>query len=692
MMQKIIFSIAFNLFAITAIAQDIAGRNHIVTASQGDSAMEIKNWIDEAVSLSKKNKAEAEKYFTLALFAARRNNAWKLEGEAVLKYAAMVFEDENYPRAFGLYFRARTIYNGLVKSDIDLTKALLGLAKTQYHRGGYRKSSDHLLEAFALSQKLGNENMEAEAAEYLGLVYNAFNNFPASIQYFRKSLEIKNKVGDAKGVVSLAGKLADIYYERRRYDSALYFVNLAFDGAEGLNSKTEMYHARFAKAAILIRQKKWAETETELSLLSLTLAKKDFNFLVRYLALKGSYHLGKNEKEKSRFYYDSSLSIAKQRGFPEFYGIVYKNMAESYYEAGDYQAAFEYSRQYQNVLADINSGENIKNLSNLEGVLNADVSKDEIKLLNTENKLKQLELLSEAEKRNTLERENLLMDSIILQEKNLSEALAAANNNKSVQLDNAKKMRAVEATKLKDEKKLRKLLLAGLFAFLVFGSIILYQYKRQRKKNAIIEKQSDELQTLMKEIHHRVKNNLQVVSSLLNLQSHYIKDAEAVEAVKDSRNRVLSMALIHQSLYQEGDLQSVNVPHYIDKLCSSLFASCNIKPDKIRLEKEIQSLTLKLDTLMPVGLILNELITNSLKYAFPGDKTGVVKIMVKEENNILYLKVQDNGIGLPADFNAESKSSFGFKMINSFLQKLKGTIVVYNDGGAVSAVDIKNYK
>jgi two-component system, sensor histidine kinase PdtaS len=692
-MRKTSWLTAFIFLSFTIHAQTTAGKLAIEQISS-DSSLEIRSWIDEAMALSKTDTAAAESYFSKAILAARRNENWHLEGQAILKYAELLFQWQYYNRSFGQFYRGRAIYSELVKSDKDLVKMLMGVAKTQYHRSVYRKAAAHLLEAIELSRKLGDTDIEAEASEYLGLVYNAFHNFSASIGYFRRSLEIKSKKGETRAVANLASKLSDIYYERRRYDSALFFANLAFEGAEDLNLKTELYNARLSRTATFIRLKRFSEAENELSLLPSTVSKRDGNFSVRYQVLKGNYHMARNEKEKSMAYYDSALADNFRRGgFPELYGIIYKNMAESFYEAGDYQQAFDHARQHQLALSNLYAGENLKNLSSMEGILNTEISKDEIRLLNTENRLKQLELLREQEMRDGLERENSLMDSIIRQEKTLSDALSRENAYKTLQLANEKKLRTAETGKLNDEKKMRWSLLTGLVAVLVLGSIIFYQYKKQQKKRAIIEKQSDELQTLMKEIHHRVKNNLQIISSLLDLQSLTIKDSQASEAVKEGKNRVQSMALIHQNLYNEGNIRGISMESYINNLADSLFHSYNIRPEQVKMKTHIEEMNLDVDTVIPIGLILNELISNSLKYAFRGRAGGEISVdLVKQPEGSLLLKVKDNGNGFPPGAGTTSSDSFGMKMINAFAQKLKAKLAIYNDDGAVVEMRIGKYK
>jgi two-component sensor histidine kinase len=189
-----------------------------------------------------------------------------------------------------------------------------------------------------------------------------------------------------------------------------------------------------------------------------------------------------------------------------------------------------------------------------------------------------------------------------------------------------------------------------------------------------------------------------VVSSLLDLQSHTITDSQASAAVKEGKNRVQSMALIHQNLYSEGNIKGIMVKEYISNLVQSLSDSYNISNDKVKVNINIDDLNLDVDTMIPLGLVLNELVSNSFKYAFPQDavhkenRIGILNILLEEKNEKLHLKVSDNGAGFPADMDVKSAKSFGLKMIRAFAQKLKATLDIYNNNGAVVEMQISKFK
>ncbi|MCB0768683.1 MAG: sensor histidine kinase, partial [Flavobacteriales bacterium] len=194
------------------------------------------------------------------------------------------------------------------------------------------------------------------------------------------------------------------------------------------------------------------------------------------------------------------------------------------------------------------------------------------------------------------------------------------------------------------------LLLAGVFAFRAYR-IRKRSSEQLAQKNAVIEQALKEKELLLREIHHRVKNNLQVISSLLSIQSRGITDLKAREAVRDSRDRVKSMALIHQDLYKEDDLTGIDLPTYVNKLARSLVSSHQLAPEQITLSTNVEPLVLDVDTAIPLGLILNELLTNALKYAFPEGRPGRLWITIREANDQLHVEVRDDGVGY--DPNAE---------------------------------------
>jgi len=685
-------------FAYRLCAQNTASKESLLYLFQKDSVAEIENIINTAKQISVTDSSAAFKLLRTAAIKANAQKIFYLEAEAYFEAGTINYTYKNYDRSINAYTRARNVFQkiGAVEQE---ALSFIYMARSQYYRGNYTLAAQNLNTAIEKGRAVKSKLVEAEADEYLGLLYNFFQDFNAGISFSEKSLEMKKIIGDEIGYIRVANMLSDMCYDAQKFDSAFYYAHIALQSAEKKNLATDVYMARFSMAASLIRLKKLNAAEDEINLLHKDSLQSDINFLIRYYVLKANYCLAKTDKKNSAAYYDTALNIAGKNLYPASRLFIYKNMAESYYTVSDFKTAYDYYKKYNRQLSDIYSGENVLRIAKMEGIVHNKLSENEIKYLNKENEVKQLQLLRETEMRRNLTKENLLKDSILQKEKLLSNAMIKENELHKTKLENEKKLgtalkreNTLQLSKLDSEKKLRLTLIIGLSISLALATIIFYQYRRQKNKNTIIKKQSDELQTLMKEIHHRVKNNMQIVSSLLDLQSFSIEDSRASEAVKESRNRVQSMALIHQNLYNEGNIKGIQMQDYIQNLAQNLFDSYNIQKDKIKLITDIEKLNLDVDTVIPIGLIVNELVSNSLKYAFNEKGFGEVCVELKKINNELILKVHDNGKGFAEDWDKHAKHSFGYKLIKAFAQKLKAKLDIYNNNGACFVMRITKFR
>jgi two-component sensor histidine kinase len=203
-------------------------------------------------------------------------------------------------------------------------------------------------------------------------------------------------------------------------------------------------------------------------------------------------------------------------------------------------------------------------------------------------------------------------------------------------------------------------------------------------RTQLLEEKNREKETLLKEIHHRVKNNLQIILSMLNLQARHVKDPKALEVMHAIRGRVRSMAILHERLYQHEDLASIDLHAYMEDICDSLSATYGTNERQIRLSLDVPHLMVEADTALSLGLIVNELVSNSIKYAFP-DRKGHIHITLKPMGKNSYtLTVQDDGVGLPKDFETRRKKSFGLQLVSSLARKLGGKIEFKNNNGTNS--------
>jgi two-component sensor histidine kinase len=200
--------------------------------------------------------------------------------------------------------------------------------------------------------------------------------------------------------------------------------------------------------------------------------------------------------------------------------------------------------------------------------------------------------------------------------------------------------------------------------------------------NENLSKEVHEKEILLKEIHHRVKNNLQVISSLFNLQAGQVRETGTLQILRDSQTRVRSMALIHEKLYQSKNLARIDFGEYVQSLATDLFRSYQRTLGGIQLKVQVDEVYLDLDQAIPCGLILNELVTNALKYAFPGGREGTIRVELHNETgNMVTLRVMDDGIGLPNDLDVHTTKTLGWQLINSLVAQLDGRLEIDNTHG-----------
>jgi two-component sensor histidine kinase len=186
---------------------------------------------------------------------------------------------------------------------------------------------------------------------------------------------------------------------------------------------------------------------------------------------------------------------------------------------------------------------------------------------------------------------------------------------------------------------------------------------------------------LLKEVHHRVKNNLQIISSLLSMQARSAAGQPLREVLQESQNRVKSMALVHERLYRSQDLSHSDLAGYVRDLVSYLFRSYVSGAPVITYRVDVEDIWLAVDTAVPCGLIINELVSNALKHAFPADRTGEVAIALAVREGGLALTIADNGVGFPADLDFRRTESLGLQLVNTLVEQLDGTVELNRTGG-----------
>ena len=253
---------------------------------------------------------------------------------------------------------------------------------------------------------------------------------------------------------------------------------------------------------------------------------------------------------------------------------------------------------------------------------------------------------------------------------------------------------ALQQTEIATNKQVQNLTY-GILVLLLAGLVFLFWvYRNNRKKNILLEAKNQENELLLKEIHHRVKNNLERISSLLYLQAHTIEDPSALDAIRESQNRVESMSLIHKKLYMGKHLASIDMQDYLKTLGDHILDSFLQDEEQVKLQYDVDQLRLDVDTAIPLGLIINELLTNALKYAFPDNREGEIQIKLKKRADRLALQIADNGVGTTADTTkAKPKGTgFGTQLIQLLTTQLGGQMERHIGKGTDVSFEFENFK
>ncbi|NCD72122.1 sensor histidine kinase [Mucilaginibacter agri] len=274
-------------------------------------------------------------------------------------------------------------------------------------------------------------------------------------------------------------------------------------------------------------------------------------------------------------------------------------------------------------------------------------------------------------------------------------------------LQSQSKSQQTELQKLNLE---RNITFVGVGMLFVMAGLAYYGYRQKQKSNLILQTKQDEINQqnqslqllldekdrllnekdwLLKEVHHRVKNNLQIVMSLLNTQSAYLKNNAAITAIRESQNRVQAISLIHQKLYSTSNVSSIDMAVYIADLVNYLVGCYNTGDRDIRFEQQIEPVRMDVAQAIPAGLILNEAINNAIKYAFPGGKGGRISIVLKYvATDALRLTIADNGVGLPDNFDLKNTNSLGMEMMKVLSKQLGGKFAIKNKReGVIISID-----
>lgn len=372
---------------------------------------------------------------------------------------------------------------------------------------------------------------------------------------------------------------------------------------------------------------------------------------------------------------------------------------------GDYFSAYRHLMEYRNMNDSVNNNKNKQAMADLMIKYETEkkdqdllLQRQRITLLQKQQEIKE-GLLAKAGLQLQLARQIREKEAYDAERREKELKYAAERKDNRINLLN--KQSQIQAAKLENEKLLRNTSLLGLLLTCIIIGLLYYSYRVKKQNNLQLTLQKNEIdlqnqrlsrlvaekEWLLKELHHRVKNNLQIVISLLNIQSYYLEDKAAIRAIRDTQQRVHSMSLIHKKLYLSEQVNMIYMPDYLAELVNDLKESFGVS-HKIRFDVQVEELLMDATQAVPLGLIINEAVTNCVKYAFPDNQPGTVLVqMRKTGGDTLRVTIADNGVGLPADVSAGFENSLGMNIIQGLSGDLDGRCKIETASGTSITVE-----
>ncbi|WP_170117704.1 histidine kinase dimerization/phosphoacceptor domain -containing protein [Chitinophaga ginsengisoli] len=575
----------------------------------------------------------------LALPAFQKSGNILKEADVLKELADLVQLTGNYSRALAILHRSLQLYQSIQYTKLEDIYDLLGAVYSV--TGNNEQALKYGLLSLNAAAAANDTSIQlATIFNRIGSTYNRMKKYNAAYEYFQKALTVAKKYNNRETIDLLISKISRTLIALNKPHEALEVLQ----EAQQKYPSEDIYSRLYLTASFLMTYKELKQYQQ---------AQKYCDQL-----LDISKNLDKYEPDQSEVQYPvTEFYLATHQ-----YELARKHLAQSdtFYKAiqsplelnqnhflwfkldsiqGNYLAAIAHYQMYKTLSDSLLNETTSKHIEQLQVEFETEKKDQDIKMLENATKLQQNRLTQANHTRNWIIGAVLLLLVIIGLQANNSWIKQQAN------------------------KKLK------------------VQQQEIEKKNSALQHLITEKEWLIKEIHHRVKNNFHTVSGLLATQSEYLKTNEAIEAVSESHHRIQAMSLIHQKLYQSDNLSAIYMPDYVYELADYLRDSFNIRKS-VQFNLQIEPIELNLSHCIPLGLIMNEAITNSIKYAFPDKKNGTICISLKHtsESN-LQLTISDDGVGLRQNLATQSHQSMGMKLMYGLSEDIDGKFSITGHNG-----------
>ena len=541
-------------------------------------------------------------------------------------------------KALGFYLKSLKIKESINDKN-GIATSLNNIAQVYYDHGDIQKALEYNIKSLKIREELDDKNGITASLNNIGVIYLDQGNSNKALEYSFRSLKLNEAIGDKKKIVIILNNIGLIYREQGVFNKVLEYYNKALKISKENSDKQGVAFSSNNIGVIYMTQGEYAKAleyfHNSLKLSKEVGSEREISTSLYHI---GEVYLRQGKVSEADVYAKKSMNIAKKLGYP----LRIRDAAELLNEIYQKQDKWKIAHQTQELFFTMR-----------DSIRNKETEKDAIKQQAKYDLEKKEQELEKSEQE--------------------VELLSSQNEIQELKLN-------------------RNRILIALFSigFGLVSILVLLVFRGNKKKKVIfkllkkqkedITKQNEEKKVMLKEIHHRVKNNLQVVNSLLKFQSREIEDEKIIGMFNKAQKRVLSMAMLHEKLYRSDDLKNINIRDHFTVLAEDLIKNYAVGK-KITLEVDIDDVDdISIETLTSLGLIISELITNSLKHAFKNTNEGIIIVSFKQVDNVYELIIGDDGVG----FVPENKSAgLGTKLTQIFTKQLGGIIEIMNKPGTI---------
>jgi two-component system, sensor histidine kinase PdtaS len=615
---------------------------------------------------------------------------------------------KNYQMAY-LLFEKLGDQKGMALCYNNIGSYHLGLAE-------YPQALDYFHKHLEIVKEMGDDVEVAKCYHNIGSVFFSQGNYNESFDNYEKSIEIRERTGDKIGLAVSYHGIASVFYKVGTYHYALDYLFKALKIFEEENHKRGIIHCFNTIASIYSEEGDYHKA-LDYYQKSIEIGEDigDKRIMATNFNNIGNIHKKQDDNQTALIYYLKALEIRQDIKDNQGEASCFINIGNVFSDLGNFQEAEGHYSTALRISAEIGSKSNtarsLKGLGELFqkqqrfaeakiNITNAYKIADEIgetKLIHETSKTLS-DLFAQSGRFDEAYRYHVIYqitgDSLI----NVDKTKEIVRLEYDYKFDKERELNRVEQEKrdfihsqeMKRQRNIQFTFISGLLLVLMLLALVYYNLVQKRKTNQILTAQKKEIEArvkekelMLRELHHRVKNNLQVVYSMLNIQSRQLKDKEAAEALQSSNHRIWAMALVHHKLYLDEKLTQINMNGYIRDLANNILETITDTDNAIKTVFKVEDITLEADYAIPIGLITNELIINAIKHAFKNiaEPRLTVSLYHNSENE-LALQVSDNGTGLPDDFNLSSNGSFGLELITLLTKQLNAKFEIANNNGA----------